>query len=29
MRYMKCLEKESVCSSDEVFDKFGWSVTNG
>ena len=25
----KCCEKESECSCDEVFEKFGWSVTNG
>ena len=29
MRYEKCWEKESECSWDEVFEKFGWSVTNG
>ena len=26
--YEKCWEKESECSWDEVFEKFGWSVTN-
>ena len=29
MEYEKCSEKESKCSQDKVFDKVGWSVTNG
>ena len=29
MGYEKCCEKYSECSCDEVFEKFGWSVTNG
>ena len=28
MGYENCLEKESECSCDEVFEKFVWSVTN-
>ena len=26
---MRSAEKESECSSDEVFEKLGWSVMNG
>ena len=29
MGYEKCWEKESECSWDEMFEKFGWSVANG
>ena len=29
MGYEKCREKESECSRDEVFEKFGWSIANG
>ena len=29
MGYEKCWEKESECSGDKVFEKFGSSVTNG
>ena len=29
MGYVKCREKESECSGDKVFEKFGWSVANG
>ena len=29
MGYEKYLKNESECSSDEVFEKFGGSVTNG
>ena len=29
MEYEKCREKKSECYCVEVFEKFGWSVTNG